>query len=219
MKRIFIVLLLSAMLAFPMGGKAAEEIILPLRPLFQQDYKQYVYSVGGEDRTVATSGCSVVCLSMALQILRPALSQTPETLFQQACETGEYQGEGLSVQQLRTLSETYGVQLVSVNGTSSAIQRALSEGGPVLVATGDGPVFAKGHYLLLYGMDSAERFHIADPGSASLSGRTFLWNDLFSDDPVSDRFFAFRSANELENMAFRVNLLTQRKLRQSRDAR
>lgn len=218
MKKWAVLLLVAALMTSPVA-MAEKAITVSLQPLYQRDFQRYAFIYNGVERTVATSGCAMVCLSMALTALRPDVEQTPETLLRDAHVQEDYHGEGFSIEQIRNMAKGYDLELTAILGSVSAIRDALMEGSPVLVATTDGVVFDKGHYVLIYGVDAGDSFKVVDPGSVALSRKTYRLDAMFPKDQKGDMFFAFRSLDEVENMERRVNGLVQDRLPRERDAR
>ncbi len=146
--------------------------------LYQGDFPTYVCQYDGEPRSVETSGCSVVCLSMALYYLTGDTSQTPVTLFREACLQGFYRGNGVQQANIAELAEQHGVKAVRLGKKAANIRTALRKGYP-LIASMDKGIFGGGHYILLRGLTEDDRLMVNDPNSRERSERTYPLASVF----------------------------------------
>ena len=154
----------------------AEELFNPyanegmqVQPLFQRNYRDAVVRVGGRARTVASSGCGAVCVSMVASYLTGDARQTPETLFLRAVQMGEYTGSGLKHETLSALLDECGVRNEWIPNTVEGIEQALREGKPVIAHVGPGTFTRNGHYVLLRGFSGDGRVLVNDPASPERS--------------------------------------------------
>lgn len=141
--------------------------------LFQADFTNILAVYKGEERSVKSSGCGAVCLSMALAYLRPDLAQSPETIFRDACLAGYYKGNGLSMATIRSLAQRYGIQAEYGGKYRSAIRAALSQGYPVIAYMDKGCFSGGGHYVLLRGITQDDQVRINDPNNPERSAQTY----------------------------------------------
>ena len=161
--------------------ESEEERVLPdyslqgmhIQPLYQRDYRNTVVRVRGVPRTVATSGCGAVCVSMVISYLTGDMNQTPDTLFLRAVRLGEYAGSGLAHETLTTLLEENGVESEWIPNDASAIEQALREGKPVVAHMGPGTFTNGGHYVVLRGFADDGQVLVNDPASPERSAEAY----------------------------------------------
>ncbi|MDO4541066.1 MAG: hypothetical protein Q4B48_08280, partial [Syntrophomonadaceae bacterium] len=91
----FGLVVLIVLILTPSWGFARSDVTLGIEPLYQTDYTDTLCTYEGEEKSVKTSGCGAVCLSMAMGYLDSTVEQTPETLFLWACDSDLYHGNGL----------------------------------------------------------------------------------------------------------------------------
>ena len=144
-----------------------------IQPLYQRDYRGTVIRVGGASRTVATSGCGAVCVSMVISYLTGNTDQDPDSLFLRAARLGEYAGWGLKHETLSTLLEENGVHSEWIPNTAEGIERALREGKPVVAHLGPGTFTNGGHYVLLRGFTDDGQILVNDPASPERSAEAY----------------------------------------------
>lgn len=165
-----------------------EETGMPVAAVYQYDYPEAVCCLGGEDKSVATSGCGAACLSMAIRYLTGDEVQTPETLFRAAYDRGDYFGDGLSHAALDRLGEDYGVEGEWIGRDAAAIRRALETGRPVIAHMGPGTFTQQGHYILLRGLDEDGKVVLNDPNSEKHTYHTYDLS-LFLEEAKGDTPF------------------------------
>ena len=154
------------------------DVGLSVPRLYQEDFPEYVCQYDGEPRSVATSGCSVVCLSMALYYLTEDAAQSPVTLFREACLLGFYRGNGIQQAHIAELAEQHGVKAVRLGKKAANIRTALQKGYPLMASMGKG-IFGGGHYILLCGLTEDDRLVVNDPNSRERSERTYPLASVF----------------------------------------
>jgi hypothetical protein len=118
----------------------------------QYTHTQTICVIKGEQKSVATSGCGVSCLSMAIIVLTYK-SVSPETLFKEGYNNGMYWGDGFSHSALNYLGNKHGVK-VSWTDNINTVSNALENGKAVIFHVGPESKyhFTKGgHYIFLYG--------------------------------------------------------------------
>ena len=103
------------------GVKPSDERGMAVPMLFQGDYAQTVCTVGGIERSVATSGCGATSLSMVIAYLTGNTDQNPYTLFCDSVDAGRYHGSGWSHGTLSLFAENYGVHSRWIANDADAI--------------------------------------------------------------------------------------------------
>lgn len=146
---------------------------LPIEPLYQHDYTETAYKVNGRTRTVSTSGCGAVCVSMVVGYLTGDTKQTPEDVFARAIERGEYRGFGLTHETLSALLAESGVESAWIPNNIDAVRLALSEDIPVVAHVGPGTFTRSGHYILLRGLTEDGEVIVNDPASEERTVETY----------------------------------------------
>ena len=121
---------------------------------FQNDYPNTPYGHG----TVSTSGCGIVCLSMAASYLKDR-TITPDQLAEQF---GSLQMN--NVQRIDYAIEELGLPFVCKPRNFQQMLQALSQGQPVILLLGSRNEFVDGqHMLLLTGITESGRVTVLDP--------------------------------------------------------
>ena len=159
-----------------------------IRPLYQRYYREAVVRVGGASRTVATSGCGAVCVSMVISYLTGYAEQTPEKLFLRAAEMGEYFGWGLTHETLSELLDECGVRNAWISNNAGDIERALKEGKPVIAHMGPGIFTNRGHYVVLRGIAEDGLILVNDPASPERSAQAFPLHKIVQQARREDSF-------------------------------
>ena len=159
-------------LVYPPGGMA-----VPL--MLQADYQKTICVYDGEPRSVASSGCGAVCLSMALIYLTGDAALTPDVIFRQACLDGYYKGNGLGCAALSDIMKAHGFGARWTGRFYNTIIAALAAGYPVIASMGAGWFTGGGHYILLRGLAEDGQVLVNDPGSAANSARGFEMRFIF----------------------------------------
>ena len=124
-----------------------------------------------EKKTVASSGCGISCLSMAISVLK-SNNVSPETLFREGYNNGKYWGDGFSHDALTYLGNKHGVK-VSWTGNMNTVYTALQNGKAVIFHVGPESKyhFTKGgHYIFLYGaktQNNVEKVYVFDPNGSN----------------------------------------------------
>ena len=154
------------------GASYAEGGLLVPR-LFQKDYTNTLVILDGDGKSVESSGCAAVCLSMALAYLYLELPQSPETIFRDACLAGLYQGNGFNLSSIKKLGEGYGIEVQQVGRYPGAVRTALMKGFPVIAYMGKGLFSNGGHYILLRGFAEEDDVYVNDPNSRERSDRAY----------------------------------------------
>ena len=140
--------------------------------LQQQDYTEAVCIIGGEKKSVATSGCGAVCIAMAAKGLVDSY-ETPSTLFQWAYDTGLYFGDGLGHEAMSAIATHAGLTGRWLDNKAEPIMDALLAGHPVVAHMGPGTFTKNGHYILLTGVDDEGLIRVNDPYSPERSRQTY----------------------------------------------
>ena len=144
----------------------------------QGAHTETICTINGEKKSVASSGCGVASLSMAINVLTKK-SVTPETLFREGYQNGMYYGDGFSHGSLTSLGKKHGVK-VSWTDNVTTVYNALVNGKAVIFHVGHEAKyhFTKGgHYIFLYGaqkQNNVEKVYVFDP-----NGKNNYVNVLF----------------------------------------
>ena len=123
------------------------------------------------NKSVASSGCGVSCLSMAINVLKKTYV-TPENLFLEGYKTGYYTGDGFSHEALTYLGKKNGVK-VSWTSDISAVYNALESHKAVIFNVGYESKYhftKQGHYIFLYGakkQNSVQKVYVFDPNGSN----------------------------------------------------
>jgi hypothetical protein len=158
--------------AYPADGMA-----VPI--LLQADYQKTVCVYDGQPRSVASSGCGAVCLSMALIYLTGDITLAPDVIFLKACLNGYYKGNGLSCAALSEIMQSHGYSARWTGRFYDRISEALSAGYPVIACMGKGWFTGGGHYIVLRGLTKDGEVLVNDPGSKANSARSFEMRFIF----------------------------------------
>ena len=141
--------------------------------MFQADYPDVLFTLKGIDRSVASSGCSVVCASMVIKYFNPDEEQTPETLLMEAYEKKLYVGNGMSQKALMELLKAHGVQFKWRHLAKSSLRETLEAGKPIIAYMGKGFFSNSGHYIVLTGISETGMISVIDPNSPEKSEKTY----------------------------------------------
>jgi len=159
-------------------------------PLLQQkDYTEAVCTIGGEKKSVATSGCGAVCIAMAATALVGS-QETPSTLFQWAYDNGLYFGDGLGHEAMSQLAARSGLRGERLDNRAELVLSALRAGRPVVAHMGPGTFTNNGHYILLCGIDGEGLIRVNDPYSPERSRVTYPIELILSEVKTSRAFLA-----------------------------
>ncbi len=168
-KRMLVLAMLCCMVMARPAHAGQENILLSIPQLYQTDYTQTLCVYRGEEKSVATSGCAMVCASMVIAYFYPEAEQTPETLFSWAVEEGLYYGNGFSSKNIMKVLVENGVTCEWKKLGKKGIRKALSEGKPIIALMGEGYFTNSGHYILLRGIDENNKVSVTDPDSPKRS--------------------------------------------------
>ena len=136
----------------------------------QTKHTEIICSIPGTkpvDKSIASSGCGVTCLSMAISVLTNN-NVSPETLFREGYESGNYLGEGFSRESLSYLGSKYGVK-VSWTDNMDTVFNSLQNGKAVIYNVGPENKYhftRGGHYIFLYGAkieNNVQKVYVFDP--------------------------------------------------------
>ena len=144
----------------------------------QNEHTKTICKIGGENKSVATSGCGIASLTMGIAVTT-GNKLSPENLFKEGYDSGYYHGDGFSHDAISKLGKKHGVQ-VSWTGSISNVYSALSSGKGVIYHVGPDNKyhFTKGgHYIFLKGATTEggiQKVYVFDP-----NGRNNYINKLF----------------------------------------
>ena len=145
----------------------------------QGDYRETVCTIGGEAKSVATSGCGIASLTMAIgSMLGNRLN--PTDLFREAYKNGYYSGNGMSHGGISFVGKRHGVS-VSWTSDIDRVYSALESGKGVIFHVGSESKYhftSGGHYIFLKGaktQNGIKKVYVFDP-----NGRNNYKNVLFA---------------------------------------
>ena len=173
--------------------KLIESSGLPIRPVYQYDYGEAVCVIGGQDKSVASSGCGATCMSMVIEYLTGNERQSPQALFERAYENGDYYGDGLSHGAIDRLGLAYDVEGVWIRRSEDQLRGALEAGYPVIAHMGPGTFTRSGHYILLRGLTEDGRAVVNDPNSETRSYQTYDLSLIVKEAKTDAPFMVCRS--------------------------
>lgn len=174
------------------GVEYSSEPGLPIPAKFQIDYPDTIITIGGVDRSVATSGCGATCLSMALEYLNGE-SPDPAELFSKSIQDGKYRGYGWSAELICHYAREYGAKARKIPADADAIRAALEAGKPVIALMGPGIFTESGHYIVLRGIAENSKILINDPNSRSNTKKAFPLETLIRESKGETPFIICES--------------------------
>ena len=193
-RRVLILIVAVALIALAadfvritMERRSYGQLEVPL--LNQKDYTEAVCTIGGQKKSVASSGCGAVCIAMAASALVDS-QETPETLFQWAYDTGLYFGDGLGHEAMSQLAARCGMRGEWLDNEAERILSTLRAGRPVVAHMGPGTFTNNGHYILLYGVDGDGLIRVNDPYSPERSQKTYPIDLILGEVKTSRAFLA-----------------------------
>ena len=163
------------------GGNNVRCCVAGSRPSWyinQGEHTDTICTINGEKKSVASSGCGMASLSMAIKVLTKK-NVTPETLFKEGYQKGMYWGEGFSHSAISNLGKNHGVK-VTWTDNMSTVYNALATGKAVIFHVGHEAKYhftSGGHYIFLYGVkkqNNVEKVYVFDP-----NGKNNYINVLF----------------------------------------
>ena len=137
--------------------------------LYQHDYPEPMW----RSRSVSSSGCGAVCVSMVVNYLTGDTENTPDVVFRSAVEKGDYFGYGLTHEALTDLLQERGVQCEWIANDADAVAEALRAGMPVIAHMGRGTFTNGGHYIVLRGITDDGQVLVNDPASPERTEETY----------------------------------------------
>ena len=147
-------------------------------PLFLQWDPRWGYQSYGRGSCIGLAGCGPTCLSMALFYLTRDESLTPDKIAKYSIENGYYvDGTGTAWALMEDVPKLYGIHVTSISASAGNIQAVLDNGGIVICSMGRGDFTLSGHYIVIYGYDSAG-FMINDPNCVARSSRRWSFDEL-----------------------------------------
>ena len=161
---------------------------MAIMALYQGDYPEPVCRVNGASRSVASSGCGAVCVSMVVSYLTGNAEQTPDVVFRSAVDKGDYFGYGLTHETLSELLQENGVNSEWILNDADAITQALRAGKPVIAHMGRGTFTNGGHYIVLRGITDDDQVLVNDPASPERTEETYPIDLLIKQARRADSF-------------------------------
>lgn len=190
-----VVLLVAALILIWRGTWPQDELTggvsMNVPPFNQGDYTETVAVIGGQKKSVKSSGCGAACVAVVGQYLTGDEDWDPQSLFQWAFDNGYYFGDGLSHECLREMAKLFGL---SARWTDKdAVKRSLREMKPVVAHMRNGFFSnSSGHYIVLTGETEDGKVIVHDPGSRARSGKAYEWDFLVGETKGEDPFMVVR---------------------------
>lgn len=175
---------------------------LPIPKLFQDDYPEPVCEIDGVERSVASSGCGAVCLSMVISHMTGYTEQDPRTIFTEAWEQGRYRGNGLNRNAIMKIAKSYGLLGQWKNLNKKELIAALKEEKPVIARMGFGFFTEGGHYIVLRGLTRKDKVLVNDPNSRANSRKAFPVELFIKESKPGASFLVFTG---IDGTKVRVN--------------
>ena len=205
-RRVLILLVAAALLALAVDfvrvtveKRMLGQLEVPL--MKQQDYTEAVCIIGGQKKSVATSGCGAVSIAMAAAALVDS-QETPETLFQWAYDNDLYFGDGLGHEAMSQIAAHAGLSGVWLDNEAEGILAALRSGRPVVAHMGPGTFTKNGHYILLWGLDENGLVRVNDPYSPERSRETYPIDLIVGEVKTSRAFLALEPDSDRATRIF-----------------
>lgn len=186
---LLVIVFAALILAWRAGGPDRIEggIKMNVVPFNQGDYTQTVAVIGGEKKTVKSSGCGAACVAVVGQYLTDNRALDPQALFTWAFDNGYYHGDGLSHECLRDMAALFGLRARWAG--RDAAMASLHGMRPVVAHMKNGYFSSSsGHYIVLTGVTEAGEVIVHDPGSRARSGKAFDWDFLMEQTKGRDPF-------------------------------
>ena len=205
-RRVLILIVAAALIAlaadhvrYTMERNAYGKLEIPL--MLQTDYREAVCVIGGQKKSVATSGCGAVCIAMAAYVLVDS-AETPATLFQWAYDNGLYFGDGLGHEAMVKIAARAGLRGEWIENSEERVLAALEAGHPVVAHMGRGTFTRNGHYILLYGVDGEGLIRVNDPYSPERSEETYPLELILKEVKTTDAFMELHRGSDRARRLF-----------------
>lgn len=138
----------------------------------QGDYGQSFSGPGGTN-TIATAGCGPTSMAICISTLTRR-KVTPVQVSRWGAKQGLYvQNDGWDHSCPRIMAEHWGLKCKNIPRTKKALKAALKKGQLVVAVMGPGHFTLKGHFIVLYGLDSSGKILVSDCGKRARNG---AWN-------------------------------------------
>ena len=146
-------------------------------PLFLQWDQRWGYETYGSD-CIGITGCGPTCLAMAGYYLTKDASFTPEKIAGFAEENGYYApGYGSSWTLISEGGVKLGLDVQELPLDQGRMEKALTEGKPIILAMGPGDFTTTGHYIVLTGLADG-KFAVNDPNSRLRSETLWSYEEI-----------------------------------------
>lgn len=119
------------------------------------------------DGTIATSGCSITSIAMALSYLNGEAIY-PDQVAAWAGYKYHIKGVGASHDIFPAAAKRWGVSCTSLGTNMNSVIMALSNGKPVLASMGAGTFTKRGHIIVLRGITADGKILVNDPNDNSV---------------------------------------------------
>ena len=164
------------------GGTNVKCCIAGGRPTWyinQNEHTTPVCTIGGEAKSLATSGCGMASLTMGISIAT-GVNLNPTDLFREAYQKGRYYGNGFDHEGISYMGSLHGVKVTWTDNTD-LVYNALDSGNGVIFNVGPDSKYhftTGGHYIFLKGAKTEsgiKKVYVFDP-----NGRNNYVNVLFA---------------------------------------
>lgn len=166
--------LMLLLLAGPPAARAdMSEHAMAVPNLFQTDFDAIITEWEGESKSVSTSGCGMMCVTMALSYYQKDEAPAPMSVMKWAVESGLFKGNGLTRNNVQRLAEDYGLGGTWHRLNPFTMRRFLRQGHLIIAYMGNGMFTTGGHYILLRGTTADGAILVSDPYDVEKSEQAF----------------------------------------------
>lgn len=160
--------------------------------LFQTDFDATITEWEGEGKSLSTSGCGMMCVSMALSYYQKEDAPSPMSVMRWTVESGLFQGNGLTRNNVQRLAEDYGLDGAWHRLNPFSMRRFLRQGHLIIAYMGKGMFTTGGHYILLRGTTADGSILVSDPYDEEKSEQAFNPQLLIDQAEGSSPFFVIQ---------------------------
>ena len=152
------------------GGMDVKCCVAGNRPSWyinQMEHRTTVCHIGGQAKSLATSGCGMASLTMGISVTT-GVNLDPTELFREAYNNGLYYGNGFSHEAISYMGKKHGVT-VTWTGDIDAVFKALQSGKGVIYNVVHDRKYSftsEGHYIFLKGAkieNGIKKVYVFDP--------------------------------------------------------
>lgn len=147
-------------------------------PLFLQWDRRWGYLPYGA-HCIAMSGCAPTCLTMVAVALTRDENITPDVVGEYSMKKGYYlPGTGTKWALLTKGADYFGVHANEVKMEKELVTEKLQAGLPVICSMKEGNFTARGHFIVLVGVDEDGKMIVNDPNSLARSQMRWDFNTI-----------------------------------------